>query len=557
MEAYREQLHNILIEGAARLGAVDALADLVARLESLSKQIYQPCVVAVVGRVKAGKSTFINALLGEDLAKVGTTETTATINYFSYGTPELENPVICHWRGGGIECVDRAFLDELQGNDIETLRRADGIERLEYRLLNPYLERVTLVDTPGTGAVVEEHQDRTAEFLTLYSQLRERHDNETRVVQRDADAVVYLIGSSAATTTDRDFLEAFNQITGQDANPMNAVGVLSKIDLNPTLMERRHELSNKIGSQLQDTLNMIVPVSAGLHRALTVLKENDSAGLRKMAATFNQIPPALMKKMLSGESLYLGDFPDCPISVEAREILLGEMPWMVFATIASELTKHHDPMEALSSLEEMSGFGELRTALELHFFHRSDFLRSYRVITDARQALNLLRYSQLPAMEKETREPRAQLEKFVKFTDSLRSSDTLARDLHAYLLQQLETIADTAEMTRALAELDTRLSMIYHELVEYNADFTALQMMNSVPEYFTEDELTELRPLLGQYGLEQERRLPQDITDPLNYVKDQQMKWRNMSWDCDESRRYVIERATARYGLVMRDLVDI
>jgi len=69
--------------------------------------------------------------------------------------------------------------------------------------------------------------------------------------------------------------------------------------------------------------------------------------------------------------------------------------------------------------------------------------------------------------------------------------------------------------------------------------------------------LAELRPLLGQYGLEQERRLPQDITDPLSYVQDQQMKWRNMSWDCDESRRYVIERATARYGLIMRDLADV
>jgi GTPase Era involved in 16S rRNA processing len=53
-------------------------------MEGLVKQVYQPCVVAVVGRVKVGKSTFVNALLGEDLPKVGSTETTATTNYFTY-----------------------------------------------------------------------------------------------------------------------------------------------------------------------------------------------------------------------------------------------------------------------------------------------------------------------------------------------------------------------------------------------------------------------------------------------------------------------------------------
>ena len=116
-------------------------------------------------------------------------------------------------------------------------------------------------------------------------------------------------------------------------------------------------------------------------------------------------------------------------------------------------------------------------------------------------------------------------------------------------------MADIVEMAQALDEIEAQLSAVYHELVEYNADFIALQMINGKPDCFKEDELVELRPLLGQYGVELERRLPRGIANPLSYVQDQQMKWRNMSWDCDESRRYAIERATVRYGLVMRDLV--
>ena len=57
------------------------------QINELKTNVHTKCTLAVGGRVKAGKSTFINALLGENLALVGTTETTATINRFVYGKP--------------------------------------------------------------------------------------------------------------------------------------------------------------------------------------------------------------------------------------------------------------------------------------------------------------------------------------------------------------------------------------------------------------------------------------------------------------------------------------
>ena len=165
MSDLREELVEILRRAALRLRGVGMPVELAERVEEISKQVYQPCVVVVVGRVKVGKSTFVNALLGEDLAKVGTTETTATIDYFSYGNPDPDRPIRCHWRGGKVTDENREFLDGLQDNDLETLRRADGVDYLEYLLPNPLLKQLTLVDTPGTGAVVEEHQERTAEFV--------------------------------------------------------------------------------------------------------------------------------------------------------------------------------------------------------------------------------------------------------------------------------------------------------------------------------------------------------------------------------------------------------
>ncbi|MHB1424406.1 MAG: dynamin family protein, partial [Gemmataceae bacterium] len=74
------ELTNTLNKGAARLRDARSPGELADFLDHLAGQVDKPCVLAVVGRMKAGKSTFINALLGEDLAPVGNTETTATIN---------------------------------------------------------------------------------------------------------------------------------------------------------------------------------------------------------------------------------------------------------------------------------------------------------------------------------------------------------------------------------------------------------------------------------------------------------------------------------------------
>ena len=102
------------------------------RLDVLSERASMPCELAIAGRVKAGKSSFLNALLGEKLAMVGTTETTATINYFKYGVPkDQEHPVLVVWEDGKEEWQSKAFLDSLQGNTREVIEKASKIDHLE------------------------------------------------------------------------------------------------------------------------------------------------------------------------------------------------------------------------------------------------------------------------------------------------------------------------------------------------------------------------------------------------------------------------------------------
>ncbi len=397
MSDVQESLASVLRRASERLREAGSPAQVSGRIEALAGQVHEPCVVAVVGRVKVGKSTFVNALLGEDLAKVGTIETTATINYFAYGQPDPDRPVRCHWRGGRVTDESRAFLDGLQGNDLETLRRADGVDHLEYFLPNPVPKQITLVDTPGTGAVVDEHEDRTAEFMRLNERLRERHDEETRRLGDTADAVIYLVGQ-VAKASDGAFLQKFARTTRGRSSALNAIGVLSKIELQPEVLARRHELSAKISAQLGESLNAVIPVAAGVRRELDGLLKDGA--LERLASTLRRIPPDVLEMLLDAEEFFRDfDFPDCLVPPAERAALLGEMKWAVFATVARVAADPSLDLEGVARrLQEMAGFGPLWEVLERHFIQRGHILRCYyRIAYDAQQVLNGLRYTYLRA----------------------------------------------------------------------------------------------------------------------------------------------------------------
>ncbi|WP_158257510.1 dynamin family protein [Haliangium sp. UPWRP_2] len=167
----------------------------------------RPLLVTVMGEFNSGKSTFVNALLGEEVAPMGITPTTATINLLKYGREQGARVV---YRDGQSRSVPWSKVPALlRGLDPQEAARIQLVEVL-YPL--DVLQRVNVVDTPGLNSILPEHEATAREFIA------------------QADAVVWLFTvDQAGKHSEREALSAIRDAGKQ------ILGVLNKIDRLPQL----------------------------------------------------------------------------------------------------------------------------------------------------------------------------------------------------------------------------------------------------------------------------------------------------------------------------------
>ncbi len=133
-QALRAQVED-LVKDLQNLSQEIGHKDLAATVGELRNRMSEPFMFVIVGEVKAGKSSFVNALLaaGRDICAVAPQPMTDTIQQILYA------------------------------------------EKEEVIVVNPYLKKVLLpveilrdiaiVDTPGTNSIVERHQEITENFI--------------------------------------------------------------------------------------------------------------------------------------------------------------------------------------------------------------------------------------------------------------------------------------------------------------------------------------------------------------------------------------------------------
>jgi hypothetical protein len=119
-----------LLKLAAELRRPSASLD---TIQGLLSDIREPLLIVAVGEVKSGKSSLLNALFGEEFAKVDVLPATDRVCIFRYG--DFEKTV-----------------------DVSP-------QLIERHLPIPFLRDFNVVDTPGTNTMVAEHQRITESFI--------------------------------------------------------------------------------------------------------------------------------------------------------------------------------------------------------------------------------------------------------------------------------------------------------------------------------------------------------------------------------------------------------
>ncbi|MFZ0929961.1 MAG: dynamin family protein [Syntrophobacteraceae bacterium] len=154
----KDNLHGVIerLSGSVREGAAQSLVEIKTKLEEETFNL------VILGQFKRGKSTFINALLGESILPTAIVPLTSVVTILRYG-PELEIEV--RFIDGHRESVS---LDDLTAYITERGNPRNKKKVKEVTVLYPseYLKSgVRIIDTPGVGSVYRHNTDVAYSYL--------------------------------------------------------------------------------------------------------------------------------------------------------------------------------------------------------------------------------------------------------------------------------------------------------------------------------------------------------------------------------------------------------
>ncbi|MFF5985771.1 dynamin family protein [Prauserella flavalba] len=290
------------------------------------RRLGAPLQVAVAGRIKSGKSTLVNALIGRRVAPTDVGECTRLVTRFQYGTVDRIEVVFTDGRKQVLPFAPDGMIPAELGVDI------DDVSHIEAYLTNAVLQGMTVIDTPGLGSLDAASVSRTEQLLGA---ARANEDDEesgsdeldetSRNAVAGAEAVLYVV-TQGIRADDQQALAAFTAATAsREAGPVNAIAVLNKADtITPESVDgsggdvwkAASLLAEKQAATLKPRVADVLPVIGLIAESAESgqFTSADADALRKLAALDDDV----LEMMLISADMFTSWECDVPAGVRVR-----------------------------------------------------------------------------------------------------------------------------------------------------------------------------------------------------------------------------------------------
>jgi GTPase SAR1 family protein len=340
-------------------------------LQQSHQRLQEPLRIAIVGLIKAGKSTMMNALLGQSVVATGSVEATFNVNWLKYG----EKPrLIVHFKDEQRQPEEKSFA-ELAALTLRAEENRDYLLKIQYIEVfypNDILKEFNIIDTPGLNSSYVNDSDNTKEFLQMHG------EELTLVTQQqasNADAVLYLFSHSLGQF-DANILEQLQGPLMGNTTPINAIGVLTKVDFYatdpniPDPLAKGQELAQRLReqNQVRRLFYTIQPLCGLLALGAKTLTPEHWEILQELA----KLPPDRFEALNRNVAKFVKDYDDVPIPPSHRAKVLAQLEQygltLAYGYIRSGVSSRE---ELGAKLLEHSGLDELRHLLLSHFGRRA------------------------------------------------------------------------------------------------------------------------------------------------------------------------------------------
>ena len=322
----------------------------------------EPLRIAVAGRVNAGKSTLVNAFLGQRVAPTDVSECTRLVTWYRYGVPERVEA----WNTEGV--IDQMPLRADGTLPASLGTRVDEISHLVVYISNQALRDLVIIDTPGLSSVNDEYSKETRELLAI--------DRSSRSAIGRADALV-LVMTGSLHEDEVDAVASFRaHFSGLPLSALNAVGVLNKADQIGGAGDPRVAagvLARDYTEALRSSVAAVVPM-IGLHAETAecaLLSERDAVNLREIAGLDDTARRALLltvDRFVSSEA---------PVEAEDRVRLLDRLDlYGIERCLEAAANGKASSTQLTAELRKGSGIEQLRRVLDETFARNADALKA-------------------------------------------------------------------------------------------------------------------------------------------------------------------------------------